>query len=500
MKTDFTTPEDSSKGFLDPFMIWWSLFSESKIKAKLASWTNKRVAQKLAKLSESSSNSNNRRVKKKQPTFPKWKNIDETLLMIVFAIKLKMGEFSARNGPRQQRFWKKPKRRGQKDLGVPIIRDSIGRDVFFRIMRNITTYNPSNKPSFAHDDNGYKGSWLWEQLSLISKRFWTIDDQACVDERMIDCKGRWLSKYRIDRKKHNIGLKLLLLCNKQGYIFHAFLWTQKYRMKLQKYADLSVGSQIVMSFIDDCQLQWRDIFADNFFISYAGALAALKKNVFIAGTTRKNSAGLPHSMLNNIGGSELESGQHIHCLNNKDPVVAIGIQDGTTFFKMISTLRVMPFAETKRVLKKRKLTESGEYQTKPVCIINDKYLDYMGGVDAANQVCEKFGCNTKTLKWTSHNLFGFLDATVAQAITIYNNTTAKLDGYNKITKQQFLDQLITNGLDAMAAVFIGRYSKWKSTHREKDNWEDLKETRYRPEEIKCCKRLLKERKNNKTAR
>ena len=51
------------------------------------------------------------------------------------------------------------------------------------------------------------------------------------------------------------------------------------------------------------------------------------------------------------------------------PVVAMGIQDGNTFFNMMSTLQIMPFADTERVPKNRKLTENCVYQTKPVCII-----------------------------------------------------------------------------------------------------------------------------------
>ena len=134
------------------------------------------------------------------------------------------------------------------------------------------------------------------------------------------------------------------------------------------------------------------------------------------------------------------------------------------------------------------------------CVINDKYLDYMGGADTANQNCERYGCNTKTVKWTSHNLFGFLDATVSQAIKIYNNATASLNGYRAVTKQQFLDQLATHGLDAMADILMRRYSKWKTTHKEEENWDELQETSYKPEEVKCCKRLLKQRKKKKTAR
>ena len=153
MKTDFTIPEHSSKGFLDTFMIWWSLISEAKIKAKLASWANERVNQNMAQQSESASNSNDYR-NNKQLTYPEWKTV-----------------------------------------------------------------------------------------------------------------------------------------------------------------------------------------------------FALKKNAFTAGTTRKNSVGLPHSELNDINVSELESNQQVHCLNNENTVVAMCIQDGNTFFKMMSTLRVMPYAETKRVLK-----------------------------------------------------------------------------------------------------------------------------------------------------
>ena len=127
MTTHFTTPKDSSQGFLDPIMIWWSLFSESKIKAKLTDWTNKRVAQKIANRAEAVTNRNTRR-KKKELSYSDWKNIDETLLMIVIAIKIKMGEFASRYGPDQQRFWRKPKK-GGKDRGA-IIRESISRPFF----------------------------------------------------------------------------------------------------------------------------------------------------------------------------------------------------------------------------------------------------------------------------------------------------------------------------------------------------------------------------------
>ena len=496
MKTRYTTQKEARNGFLDPIMIWWSMFSESRMKAKLTEWTNKRVNQKITSQPSSSNNHNS---KTKKPSYKDWKTVDETLLMIIFAVKLKMGELTGRGGCNQKRFWKKHKR-GKKDLGVPIIRNTISRDLFFTVLRNITTYDPIKKPSFIQDDRAYKGSWLWEKLSEIAKRYWPIPEQVCIDERMIDCKGRWLSLHKIDRKIHKVGLKLLELCNKQGYIFHVFLWSQKYRHKLQKYSNMPVGSQILMSFVDDCKLHWRNIYADNFFISYNGALAALEKKAFICGTTRRNAANLPHDKLDNIHGVKLTRGQHIHVLNNKNPVVAIGVQDGTTFFKMISTLRLVPFSQSTRCLKKRKLDADGNYQTKKMCITNDKYVEYMGGVDLSNQRCEKLGCNTKTMKWTSHNLFGFLDATVAQAIALYNNTTATLPSYHAITKQQFIDHLIDEGVDTMAKLLIRNYSKWKTVHKKKANWEELKETRYKPTEIKCCKRILSQRIEEKTAR
>ena len=57
--------------------------------------------------------------------------------------------------------------------------------------------------------------------------------------------------------------------------------------------------------------------------------------------------------------------------------------------------------------------------------------------------------------------------TVAQTTTMYNDITVKLDGCDEMTKQQFLDQWITNELATMTAVFTRSCSKEKSTHGKK---------------------------------
>ena len=83
IETRYTTPKDSRKGYLDPVMIWWSMFSESRIKSKLTEWTNKRVTQKIASQSSTSNSNNSRR---KKPSYKEWKNVTETLLMRVLAV------------------------------------------------------------------------------------------------------------------------------------------------------------------------------------------------------------------------------------------------------------------------------------------------------------------------------------------------------------------------------------------------------------------------------
>ena len=93
-------------------------------------------------------------------------------------------------------------------------------------------------------------------------------------------------------------------------------------------------------------------------------------------------------------------------------------------------------------------------------------------------------------------------ATVAQAVTLYNNTTAILDGYQTITKQQFLDHMIDSGLDAMADILIRRYTAWRSKAKNKGDayWKSVECTRYKPSEVRCCQNLLERRISKGTAR
>ena len=93
-----------------------------------------------------------------------------------------------------------------------------------------------------------------------------------------------------------------------------------------------------MSFVEICKLQWKNIYADSFLIFHNAALVALEKKAFVCGTTRENTANLPPDKLDNIHGVQLARGQHVHVLNDENPVVDVGIQQGTFSFKMISTL------------------------------------------------------------------------------------------------------------------------------------------------------------------
>ena len=86
--------------------------------------------------------------------------------------------------------------------------------------------------------------------------------------------------------------------------------------------DLSTNEgKILLSFIDECDLKWRFLHADNFFMSYDAGLTALKKRNFINGTLRRNAANCPHELLDNINGRSLKAGEAVHVVNNVNPVV-----------------------------------------------------------------------------------------------------------------------------------------------------------------------------------
>ena len=254
--------------------------------------------------------------------------------------------------------------------------------------------------------------------------------------------------------------------------------------------------------MDTYNLRYHQIFLDTFFCGYVCAILALKKQTYICGTLRKNAANIPFKRLQLKGEQKLQNHEFVQLVNSENCATCIGVQDGSKFFTMLSTLPINPFQSVDRPLKKPRTNNNYGSITKNICIINDEYIDNMHGVDRSNQYCEDFGCNTKTAKWIHHSYFGFLDATIAQTLVLYNNTTATVEKRNKslktgvITKGKLINYLMKTGIHAMAKLAIDLYNKYKSKYKSnyKSKWEQKKKERYSLSQIKCVRLLKKEAK------
>ena len=147
IRSKYSDNELCKKGYLDPIQIWWSIWQQTRLKHDITLWTNNRVQQKIDETSED------------DKTYKYWVPIDETLLMMVNVLKLATGEFRRRD---QKSYW------ATDGTGLEIISNILSRNMFFRIIRNITTYNPNdNKPKF---DNSWKGTTIWNRYSKYTNK------------------------------------------------------------------------------------------------------------------------------------------------------------------------------------------------------------------------------------------------------------------------------------------------------------------------------------------
>ena len=173
------------------------------------------------------------------------------------------------------------------ELGVQFVRESMARDRYEEIRKNLHFSNNLN-PLLA-DDKAAKIRPLIEHFNYVYQRSAKNVSHQSVDEHMVKFKGHSSMKQYIKNKPIKWGFKFWLLCDAiTGYIYQFDMYTGR-----KDSPELGLGENVVMELTKKLNKTGCSVFADNYFSSPTLAALLRDRGLNFIGVVRNNRKGLP---------------------------------------------------------------------------------------------------------------------------------------------------------------------------------------------------------------
>lgn len=341
------------------------------------------------------------------------KSIDTNAIeMIHFAgVQLMMGTLKY---PQGRLYW-------NRDLCVPVIRDTISRDRFFEL-RNYLHFVDIHHPN-TNDK-------LWKIRPLIDPilnkcQSLPRSKHMSIDEQMIPFSGRCEYRQYVPAKPNPLGLKNFVLAARDGLVLDFEIYVGKDTLPQDVMKNLGLGAGIVEKLcrtIDgSCVL-----YTDRFFTSLKLAEHLLEKNkdIFLTGTVMTNRIGTVAQKLKTD--KALKRGQWDEKVRSDENVCVVKWMD-TKAVTMLSTCSGSAPADTcRRWCKKQNRKIDID---RPAAVRN--YNTCMGGIDLCDRLIAYYRSAMRTKKWTVRTFCHFLDLVVVNCWVMYTRCCTEEDVQRK---------------------------------------------------------------------
>ncbi|XP_046666739.1 piggyBac transposable element-derived protein 4-like [Homalodisca vitripennis] len=235
---------------------------------------------------------------------------------------------------------------------------------------------------------------VWDKFIEHCKVYYIPGPYCCIDEQLLAFRGNTQFRMYIPNKPAKYGLKLVMLCNSNGYLINAIPYTGK---------KMDTGRQpqayyFVDKLSDTIRGSNRNITVDNWFSSVPLFNDMLSKyNLTMVGTLRKNKPHIPSVMLQSKPAE-------------------------MTMFAFDRELTMVSFAPKKKknviLLSNMHQGYSMQKDTKLPEIIHF-YNSTKGGVDLLDQMSAQYSCSRKTRRWPMCLFYGILNSTCVNSYLIY---------------------------------------------------------------------------------
>ena len=333
-----------------------------------------------------------------------WHDIDPQQLYIFFALNFLMGLTKL---PKIESYWHHDPLTGGPSIFCSKV---MSRNKWKNIMKCLR---------FSHQDTvvlGQPGTRIEPFLDKLR-----VKCRSCIhpglhiaiDEALILYKGRLHFRQCIRTKRSRFGIKVFLNCpgdpKYQGYTydFEVYYGEATNFYTPDNPGNLSVSEEIVVKLLCDLLDCGRHVVTDNWYTSLRLARVLLERNTDITGTINP-SRGIP-ALLKDMDLNKKQS-----AFMRSDDILCCKYEDRKSVYSMTTRYQA-------RIVEKTRVYYSGQtFYKLPFQI--DRYNEYMGSVDKADQVLEPYSWKRKSLAWFKKLGLHFLDRMMFNSFLVYANT------------------------------------------------------------------------------
>ncbi|XP_023228023.1 piggyBac transposable element-derived protein 4-like [Centruroides sculpturatus] len=296
---------------------------------------------------------------------------------------------------------------------TPIFSKLMPRNRFLQINKNLHFDNNDNYDSTTNPDS--KINKIWSIVANLNKKFshlYVPERDISVDESLMLYKGRLSWKQYIPLKRSRFGVKFFMLCESaSGYLYNFIIYTGKGTTFNEKYQEMPIASQIVLSLADPLLGKGYCLTTDNYYTSPQLADYLISCQTDLCGTVRTNRRDVPGVIHN----KKLEKGEIVAV--QRDKVMILKWQDKRAV-TLLSTFH--------NPVKVNKEMRDGSVQSKPQVVLD--YNHTMGGVDLLDQHLHDYPVTRKGgKKYYKKIFFHLVDICLYNAFVLYKKNGGEKD-------------------------------------------------------------------------
>ncbi|KAG8240605.1 hypothetical protein J6590_108232 [Homalodisca vitripennis] len=254
---------------------------------------------------------------------------------------------------------------------------------------------------------------IWDIFIQHCKELYTPGAYCTIDEQLLAFRGNCQFRMYIPNKPAKYGIKIVMLCNTNGYLINAIPYIGK-KMDTEGKPQATF---FVEKLSDPIKGSNRNITVDNWFSSVPLFNEMLEKhNITMVGTLRKNKPHIPPEMLKNRPAE-------------------------TSLFLFDKQLTMVSYAAKKNkiVLLLSNMHQGSSLRkgtTLPEMI--HFYNCTKGGVDVLDQMSAQYSCSRKTRRWPMCIFYGMLNSIGLNSYIIYKENTYMKSNQTPMSRLTFL--------------------------------------------------------------
>lgn len=369
------------------------------------------------------------------------------------------------------------------ELNLEIFKSSMTCERFFQLRNHLHIVNNFEKPDNC-TDKFYK---VRPVLEAVRKRLLQFDvgEIISIDEQIIPFDGRLVMKQFMKDKPIKWGLKVYILCGKDGLPYDFFIYqgntTELSELNVEKFG---FCASVVLHLADRLDSRGHKMFYDNYFSNYHVLEIMKMQGVHVAGTIRVNRFGKP-PLLSDKDMIKKGRGCCDSVVSENGYVSVVKWQDNKSVHMASNFVGVGTCDTAKRWDKKLKKHVD---VSRPEVI--SLYNNGMGGVDLLDQLISYYRVFIRSKKWPLRVIFHFMDFGVCSSWLEYRKDQENAG----ISKKKYKDLLHFRKDLAYSLIKVGNPVRGdKRSRQAKENQEFAPEKRRKPaanQEVRPSKDII----------